>query len=118
LPGGIGSLRQELESALRRIPASIPATKFAKPKIGVDFGAPVGWKRERSNGLPHPIGMQPRIPWRNRYELLPKKMSSPANNSGLQTVRGFVLPNDQEQVKEKTDLELVTGLVIKDGKTD
>jgi len=45
-------------------------------------------------------------------------MSSPANNSGLQTVRGFVLPDDQEQVKEKTDLELVTGLVIKDGKTD
>ena len=33
--------------------------------------------------------------------------------SGLQSGRGFVLPNAQEQVHEKTDLELVTWLVIK-----
>jgi len=33
--------------------------------------------------------------------------------SGLQTGRGFVLPNAQEQVHEKTGLELVTWLVIK-----
>jgi len=32
--------------------------------------------------------------------------------SGLQSGRGFVLPNAQEQVHEKTDLELVTWLVI------
>ncbi len=38
--------------------------------------------------------------------------------AGLQTGRSFVLPNEQEQVNEKTDLELVTWLVIKDGKTD
>jgi superfamily II DNA or RNA helicase len=33
--------------------------------------------------------------------------------SGLQSGRGFVLPNAQEQVHQKTDLELVTWLVIK-----
>lgn len=33
--------------------------------------------------------------------------------SGLQSGRGFVLPNAREQVHEKTDLELVTWLVIK-----
>lgn len=33
--------------------------------------------------------------------------------SGLQVGRGFVLPNEQEQVHEKTHLELVTWLVIK-----
>ena len=33
--------------------------------------------------------------------------------NGLQSGRGFVLPNEQEQVHEKTDLELVTWLVIK-----
>jgi len=33
--------------------------------------------------------------------------------SGLQSSRGFVLPNAQEQIHEKTDLELVTWLVIK-----
>jgi len=33
--------------------------------------------------------------------------------SGLQSGRGFVLPNAQEQVHEKTDLELVTWLVVK-----
>ena len=34
--------------------------------------------------------------------------------SGLQSGRGFVLPNAHEQVHEKTDLELVTWLVIKE----
>jgi hypothetical protein len=33
--------------------------------------------------------------------------------SGLQSSRGFVLPNAHEQIHEKTDLELVTWLVIK-----
>jgi len=33
--------------------------------------------------------------------------------SGLQSSRGFVLPNAYEQINEKTDLELVTWLVIK-----
>jgi len=33
--------------------------------------------------------------------------------AGLQTGRGFVLPDEQQQVHEKTDLELVTWLVIK-----
>jgi hypothetical protein len=33
--------------------------------------------------------------------------------SGLQSGRGFVLPNAQEQIHEKTDLELITWLVIK-----
>ena len=33
--------------------------------------------------------------------------------AGLQSGRGFVLPNAKEQVHEKTDLELVTWLVIK-----
>ena len=32
--------------------------------------------------------------------------------SGLQSGRSFVLPNAQEQVHDKTDLELVTWLVI------
>jgi len=32
--------------------------------------------------------------------------------SGLQSGRSFVLPNEQEQVREKTDLDLVTWLVI------
>jgi len=35
--------------------------------------------------------------------------------TGLQSSRGFVLPNAQEQIHEKTDLELVTWLVIKSG---
>jgi hypothetical protein len=34
-------------------------------------------------------------------------------DSGLQSGRGFVLPDAKEQVHEKTDLELVTWLVIK-----
>lgn len=34
--------------------------------------------------------------------------------SGLQSGRGFILPNAHEQVHEKTDLELVTWLVIKE----
>lgn len=34
--------------------------------------------------------------------------------SGLQAGRGFVLPNAQDQIHEKTDLELITWLVIKD----
>ena len=36
--------------------------------------------------------------------------------SGLQSGRGFVLPDAKEQVHEKTDLELVTWLVIKEDK--
>ncbi len=36
--------------------------------------------------------------------------------SGLQSGRGFVLPDAKEQVHEKTDLELVTWLVIKEEK--
>lgn len=36
--------------------------------------------------------------------------------SGLQSGRGFVLPDAKEQVHEKTDLELVTWLVIKEAK--
>lgn len=36
--------------------------------------------------------------------------------SGLQSGRGFVLPSVQEQIHEKTDLELVTWLVIKEAK--
>jgi SNF2 family DNA or RNA helicase len=36
--------------------------------------------------------------------------------SGLLSGRGFVLPNAHEQVHEKTDLELVTWLVIKEDK--
>ncbi len=39
-------------------------------------------------------------------------------SSGLQSGRGFVLPDAKEQVHEKTDLELVTWLVITDGTTD
>ncbi len=38
--------------------------------------------------------------------------------SGLQSGRGFVLPDAKEQVHEKTDLQLVTWLVIQDSKTD
>ncbi|MFQ3671726.1 MAG: helicase-related protein [Verrucomicrobiia bacterium] len=38
--------------------------------------------------------------------------------SALQSGRGFVLPNVQQQVHETTDLEPVTWLVIKDGKAD
>jgi hypothetical protein len=38
--------------------------------------------------------------------------------SGLQSGRGFVLPDAFEQVHEKTYLERVTRLIIKDGKTD
>jgi hypothetical protein len=34
--------------------------------------------------------------------------------SGLQSGRGFVLPDAKEQVHEKTDRELVTWLVIKE----
>ncbi|NLV41308.1 MAG: DEAD/DEAH box helicase family protein [Candidatus Hydrogenedentes bacterium] len=34
--------------------------------------------------------------------------------SGLQSGRGFVLPNAREQVQEDTDLELITWLVIKE----
>jgi hypothetical protein len=33
--------------------------------------------------------------------------------SGLQSGRGFVLPDEKDQVHEKTDLELITWLVIK-----
>lgn len=36
--------------------------------------------------------------------------------SGLQSGRGYVLPDAKEQVHEKTDLELVTWLVIKEDK--
>ena len=36
--------------------------------------------------------------------------------SGLQSGRSFILPNVQEQVHEKTNLELVTWLVIKEDK--
>ena len=36
--------------------------------------------------------------------------------SGLQSGRGFVLPNAHEQVHEKTELELVIWLVIKGDK--
>ncbi len=35
--------------------------------------------------------------------------------AGLQSGRGFVLPKEQDQVQEKTDLELITWLVIKEG---
>jgi hypothetical protein len=33
--------------------------------------------------------------------------------SGLQSSRSFILPNEKEQVHEKTDLELITWLVIR-----
>jgi hypothetical protein len=33
--------------------------------------------------------------------------------AGLQSGRSFVLPDEKEQVHEKTDLELITWLVIK-----
>ena len=51
-------------------------------------------------------------------KLLRKAVDSVAATSrkrvatGLQTGRGFVIPNEHEQVHEKTDLELVTWLVI------
>ena len=35
--------------------------------------------------------------------------------SGLTSSRSFILPDEREQVHEKTDLELVTWLVIKKG---
>jgi len=53
-------------------------------------------------------------------ELLQKAVDSLAATfrkraaSGLQSGRGFVLPNAKEQVHEKTDLELVTWLVIRE----
>ena len=34
--------------------------------------------------------------------------------SGLQLARGFILPDEREQVHEKADLELVTWRVIKE----
>ena len=34
--------------------------------------------------------------------------------AGLQSGRGFVLPNEQEQIRDRSDLELVTWLVIKE----
>jgi len=34
--------------------------------------------------------------------------------TGLQSARGFILPDERDQIREKTDLELVTGLVIKE----
>ena len=56
----------------------------------------------------------------NAYDtLLQKAVDSLATTfrkraaSGLQSGRGFVLPDAKEQVHEKTDLELVTWLVIK-----
>ena len=59
------------------------------------------------------------------YDTLPQKaVDSLATtfrkraSSGFQSGRGFVLPDAIEQVHEKTYLELVTWLVIKDGKTD
>jgi hypothetical protein len=58
------------------------------------------------------------------YDTLPQKaVDSLATtfrkraSSGLQSGRGFGLPDAIEQVHEKTYLELVTWLVIKDGKT-
>lgn len=33
--------------------------------------------------------------------------------TGLQTGRGFVIPNQQDQAREATDFELITWLVIK-----
>jgi len=45
-------------------------------------------------------------------------MNLPTINSGLRDnhTRGSVLPNTHEQVHEKTDLELVTWLVINEDK--
>ncbi len=34
--------------------------------------------------------------------------------AGLQASRRFILPDEQDQVNEKTDLELVTWLVLKE----
>jgi hypothetical protein len=33
--------------------------------------------------------------------------------AGLQTGRGFILPDEQDQVNEKSDLELITWVVVK-----
>jgi hypothetical protein len=33
--------------------------------------------------------------------------------AGLQSGRGFVIPDEQEQVREMTDFELITWLVVK-----
>ena len=59
------------------------------------------------------------------YDTLPQKAVdslattfSKRSASGFQSGRGFVLPDAKEQVNEKTYLELLTWLVIKDGKTD
>ena len=59
------------------------------------------------------------------YNTLPQKAvdslattSRKRSASGFQSGRGFVLPDAKEQVNEKTYIELVTWLVIKDGKTD
>ena len=60
------------------------------------------------------------------YNTLPQKavdslattFSKRSASSGLQSGRGFVLPDAMGQVHEKTYRELVTRLVIKDGKTD
>jgi hypothetical protein len=59
------------------------------------------------------------------YDTLPQKAvdslattSRKRAASGFQSGRGFVLPDAMGQVHEKTCLELVTRLVIKDGKTD
>ncbi len=59
------------------------------------------------------------------YDTLPQKAVdslattfSKRSASGPQSGRGFVLPDAKEQVHEKTYRELVTRLVIKDGKTD
>ncbi len=56
----------------------------------------------------------------NTYDVLLKKaVDSIATTfrkraaSGLQSGRGFVLPDEQDQVNEKTDLELVTWIVVK-----
>ena len=45
-------------------------------------------------------------------------MNLPTINSGLRDnhTRGSVLPNNHEQVHEKTDIELVTWLVINEDK--
>ena len=45
-------------------------------------------------------------------------MKLPTINSGLRDnhTRGSVLPNTHEQIHEKTDLELVTWLVINEDK--
>jgi hypothetical protein len=42
-----------------------------------------------------------------------RKRSKNVLPGGLQSGRGFVIPNEQEQARETTDFELVTWLVIK-----